>query len=137
MAGCTRTEAASGLRYMPGFGNECSSEAQEGALPEGRNNPRVCPYGLYAEQLSGSAFTMPRDANLRTWMYRIKPSVTHTPFEPMDGRAAPAFLAGDFGGSQADMCTRKQTQMIQLSRELRFSDLRALKTFQTMRMRKW
>ena len=105
MAGCTRTEAASGLRYMPGFGNECSSEALEGALPEGRNNPRVCPYGLYAEQLSGSAFTMPRDANLRTWMYRIKPSVTHTPFEPMDGRAAPAFLAGDFGGSQADMCT--------------------------------
>ena len=98
-------ERSSGLAYMPGFGNECSSEALPGALPEGRNNPRVCPYGLYAEQLSGSAFTMPRDANLRTWLYRIKPSVTHTPFEPMDADAAPEFLAGDFGGSQKDMCT--------------------------------
>jgi len=37
-------------------------------------NKQVCPYGLYAEQLSGSAFTAPRHKNLRTWLYRIRPS---------------------------------------------------------------
>lgn len=29
-----------------------------------------CPLGLYAEQISGTAFTAPRKENLRTWMYR-------------------------------------------------------------------
>ena len=43
----------------------------------------MCPYGLYAEQLSGSAFTCPRDTNKRTWLYRIRPSVVHVPFEPL------------------------------------------------------
>jgi homogentisate 1,2-dioxygenase len=49
------------------------------------NNPQKCPYGLYAEQLSGTAFTAPRDKNQRTWLYRIRPSVLHTKFEPVDG----------------------------------------------------
>jgi len=71
------------LRYLAGFGNEFSSEALPGALPEGQNNPRVCPYGLYTEQLSGTAFTAPRAANKRTWLYRIRPSVTHQPFQPL------------------------------------------------------
>ena len=53
------------LRYHSGFGNQFESEALPGALPVGRNNPRVCPYGLYAEQLTGSAFTAPRKDNLR------------------------------------------------------------------------
>ena len=63
--------------YMTGFGNEFATEALPGALPEGQNSPQRCPYGLYAEQLSGSAFTAPRGANLRSWLYRIRPSVLH------------------------------------------------------------
>uniref|UniRef100_A0A4W4F3K7 Homogentisate 1,2-dioxygenase n=1 Tax=Electrophorus electricus TaxID=8005 RepID=A0A4W4F3K7_ELEEL len=54
-----------------------------GALPEGQNNPQICPYGLYSEQLSGSAFTCPRAANKRSWLYRILPSVRHKPFTPL------------------------------------------------------
>jgi len=47
-----------------------------------KNSPQKCPYGLYAEQLSGSAFTAPRSTNRRSWLYRIKPAVHHKPFEP-------------------------------------------------------
>lgn len=65
------------------IGNEFSSEALPGALPEGQNNPRLCPYGLYSEQISGTAFTAPRRENRRSWMYRIRPSVTHQPFRPL------------------------------------------------------
>ncbi|HXY58159.1 MAG TPA: homogentisate 1,2-dioxygenase [Methylocystis sp.] len=65
------------LRYMPGFGNEFESEALPGALPHGQNSPQRCAYGLYAEQLSGSAFTAARGANRRSWLYRIRPSVLH------------------------------------------------------------
>jgi homogentisate 1,2-dioxygenase len=66
--------------YMSGFGNEFASEALAGALPQGRNSPQRCPFGLYAEQLSGTAFTAPRAANRRSWLYRIRPAVTHQPF---------------------------------------------------------
>lgn len=59
--------------YQYGFGNEFTSEALKDALPI-TNNPRRCPYGLYAEQISGTSFTMPRHKNRRTWMYRIRPS---------------------------------------------------------------
>ena len=72
---------------MPGFGSEFSSEHPNypNSLPEGQNSPQKCPYGLYAEQLSGSAFTAPRTENFRTWFYRILPSVVHQPFEPYYG----------------------------------------------------
>ncbi|MEK4035579.1 homogentisate 1,2-dioxygenase [Methylocystis sp. IM2] len=63
--------------YMSGFGNEFETEALPGALPRGRNSPQRCPYGLYAEQISGSAFTAPPGANRRSWLYRIRPSVLH------------------------------------------------------------
>ena len=59
------------LKYHSGFGNQFESEALPGALPVGRNNPRVCPYGLYAEQLTGSAFTAPRKDNLRRYLLRL------------------------------------------------------------------
>lgn len=74
------------LKYLSGFGNEFASEDPKcpGALPEGQNNPQRCSYGLYAEQLSGSAFTAPRDRNLRSWLYRIRPSVLHLPFRPLE-----------------------------------------------------
>ncbi|KAJ1834316.1 hypothetical protein LPJ63_002048 [Coemansia sp. RSA 2711] len=68
--------------YQSGFGNHFASEALPGALPVGQNSPQVCPYGLYAEQLSGTAFTVARHANQRTWFYRIHPSVVHRPFAP-------------------------------------------------------
>src|SRR5450432_460912 len=66
--------------YLSGFGNEFATEALAGALPQGRNSPQRCPYGLYAEQYSGTAFTAPRAANRRSWLYRIRPAVTHRPF---------------------------------------------------------
>ncbi len=69
------TQAAAG--YMSGFGNGFETEALPGALPVGRNSPQRCPYGLYAEQLSGSPFTAPRTANERSWLYRIRPTVRH------------------------------------------------------------
>ena len=70
------------LRYLSGFANEFATEALPGALPEGRNSPQRAPYGLYAEQLSGTAFTAPRHANRRSWLYRIRPAAMHRPFEP-------------------------------------------------------
>jgi homogentisate 1,2-dioxygenase len=69
-----------GYRYQPGFGNEFVSEAVAGALPAGRNSPQRAPLGLYAEQISGTAFTQPRAVNRRTWVYRIMPSAAHPRF---------------------------------------------------------
>jgi homogentisate 1,2-dioxygenase len=69
-----------GLGYLAGFGNEHSSEAVPGALPVGRNSPQRAPFGLYAEQLSGTAFTEPRAHNRRSWLYRIRPSAAHPPY---------------------------------------------------------
>ncbi len=66
-----------GPSYLSGFGNEHATEAVAGALPVGQNSPQRPPLGLYAEQLSGTAFTAPRAANRRTWAYRIRPSVRH------------------------------------------------------------
>ena len=64
--------------YMPGFGNDFETEALPGALPQGMNSPQKCNYGLYGEQLSGTAFTAPSHQNERTWCYRIRPSVKHS-----------------------------------------------------------
>jgi homogentisate 1,2-dioxygenase len=85
-------KTAEGLTYLSGFGNEHSSEAIPGALPIGRNSPQRAPLGLYAEQLSGSAFTEPRRHNRRSWLYRIRPSAAHPAFRRIDNgrlRAAP------------------------------------------------
>ncbi|SDD41380.1 homogentisate 1,2-dioxygenase [Streptomyces prasinopilosus] len=73
-------KAAGELGHLSGFGNEHSSEAVPGALPEGRNSPQRAPLGLYAEQLSGTAFTEPRAHNRRSWLYRIRPSAAHPAF---------------------------------------------------------
>ncbi len=77
--------------YMPGFGNHFSTEAIPGALPEGRNSPQKPAFGLYAEQLSGTAFTAPRHENRRSWLYRLRPSAEHPPYRPYEG--APRFAA--------------------------------------------
>ncbi|MFO1250275.1 MAG: homogentisate 1,2-dioxygenase [Inhella sp.] len=79
------------LSYLAGFGNQHVSEALPGALPAGQNSPQRCPYGLYAELLSGTAFTAPRAANLRTWMYRRQPSVVAGRYEAY---TQPLWLSG-------------------------------------------
>lgn len=86
-------------RYQTGFGNEHQTEAVPGALPRTQNSPQQAPHGLYAEQLSGTAFTQPRHVNRRTWVYRITPSARHRPFHRIDNgnlRSAP------FTETQAD-----------------------------------
>src|SRR5690606_31695869 len=69
-------------RYMSGFGNEFATEAIPGTLPIGRNSPQQVAHGLYAEQLTGTAFTAPRGENRRSWLYRIRPAAMHGRFEP-------------------------------------------------------
>jgi homogentisate 1,2-dioxygenase len=69
------------LRYQSGFGNTFSTEAEKDALPVGQNSPQRTPRGLYAEVLSGSAFTAPRADNLSSWLYRLRPSAMHPPFK--------------------------------------------------------
>ena len=76
--------AAESYEYLSGFGNEHESEALAGALPQGRFSPQKVAYGLYAEKLSSTAFTAPRESNRRTWFYRIRPSVTHGDFHPLE-----------------------------------------------------
>lgn len=72
------------MGYMSGFGNDVATEAIKGALPDGRNSPQQPAFGLYVEQINGTAFTAPRGANKRSWMYRIRPSVVHRPYERID-----------------------------------------------------
>jgi homogentisate 1,2-dioxygenase len=82
----TPTTSEETLKYNSGFGNEFATEAVKGALPIGQNSPQKAPLGLYAEQFSGTAFTVPRVHNRRTWTYRIRPSVLHKPFARVDNR---------------------------------------------------
>ncbi len=78
--------------YLSGFGNEFATEALPGALPLHRNSPQRVAYGLYAEQMSGTAFTAPRSHNRRSWLYRIRPAAVHGAFQPMDaGRIVSRF----------------------------------------------
>ncbi len=81
MATTTKSEQ---FKYNSGFGSEFATEALPGALPVGQNSPQKCPYGLYAEQMSGTPFTAPRATNRRAWAYRIRPSVMHKPYRQID-----------------------------------------------------
>src|SRR5882724_480480 len=83
------------VQYQSGFGNEFATEAVTGALPVGQNAPQKHPLGLYTEQFSGTAFTAPRATNRRTWTYRIRPSVTHRPYEEIPSRL---ICSGPFTG---------------------------------------
>jgi len=85
------------LRYQSGFVNEFATEALPGALPVGRNSPQKAPYGLYAEQLSGTAFTAPRSHNRRSWTYRIRPAAMHQPFKLIES----PLIVSDFAGVPA------------------------------------
>jgi homogentisate 1,2-dioxygenase len=81
------------IEYQSGFGNSFETEAVPGALPVGRNSPQRVAHGLYAEQLSGTAFTAPRSENRRSWLYRIRPAAMHGEFTPF----AQPRLHNDFG----------------------------------------
>src|SRR6266550_3463517 len=85
--------SAAAVSYQSGFGSEFATEALPGALPQGQNSPQKVPYGLYAEQFSGTAFTAPRHANRRSWLYRIRPAAAHAPFRPL----TPDPFAGEAG----------------------------------------
>jgi homogentisate 1,2-dioxygenase len=87
------------LEYLTGFGSEFETEAAPGALPKGRNSPQRPAFGLYAEQLSGTAFTAPRHENRRSWLYRMRPTADHPPYEPYGG--AGLFAAGAAAGPVA------------------------------------
>ena len=80
------------LQYQIGFAGHFETEAVPGALPKSRNSPQRPAFGLYAEQLSGTAFTAPRHENRRSWLYRLRPTADHRPFKPYEG--APLFAKG-------------------------------------------
>jgi homogentisate 1,2-dioxygenase len=79
--------------YQSGFANEFATEAVADTLPVGRNSPQRVAHGLYAEQLSGTAFTAPRCANRRSWLYRIRPAAMHGAFGPFEQ----PYFHNDFG----------------------------------------
>ena len=85
------------LRYQTGFGNSFASEAVKGALPLGQNSPQRAPRGLYAEGISGSAFTAPRAENQNAWLYKLRPSAMHGPYKPFaGGKTAGLLRSGPF-----------------------------------------
>lgn len=68
---------------LTGFGGTLGSEALAGALPRTQNTPRPAPYGLYPELLSGTPFTVKSAEGSRVWMYRVRPSYSHSAFVPL------------------------------------------------------
>jgi len=88
--------AANGdLVYQAGYGNANASEARPGALPREQNSPRRVPYGLFAEQVNGTGFTVRRADNRRTWMYRLRPQLLDRPFHAREhARFVGEFTAG-------------------------------------------
>lgn len=73
-------------RYITGFAGDVATEAVAGALPKGQNSPQKAPFGLYAEQLSGTAFTAPRSTNRRSWLYRLRPTANHKAYTPYEAK---------------------------------------------------
>ncbi|KAH9224906.1 homogentisate 1,2-dioxygenase-like protein [Leptodontidium sp. 2 PMI_412] len=69
--------------YQAGFGNHFESEAVPGTIPQGQNSPRCVRFGLYAEQMTASAFVAPRPSNKNAWLYRVRPAVAHEGFTDM------------------------------------------------------
>lgn len=84
-----------GLKYLLGYNNEFESESLPGALPH-TTTPKKCPYGLYAEQLNGTAFTVPRHSQRRSWLYRRQPTCVHKPFQPYPHKT---LITADFSPS--------------------------------------
>ena len=102
------------LKYLSGFGSHIETEALEGALPEGQNSPQKVKYGLYAEQLSGTAFTAPRAKNQRSWLYRIRPRV-------LQQVAAEASIQLDFGGNDSGSSSDMDSMFVTTPKQMRWS----------------
>ena len=81
------SDSPSGIVYGVGFANHFATEAIPGTLPRAQNSPQRVPFGLYAEQLSGTSFTAPRAESRRSWLYRLRPSASHRPFAPLESRS--------------------------------------------------
>ncbi|KAH7027961.1 Homogentisate 1,2-dioxygenase [Microdochium trichocladiopsis] len=96
-------------RYQNGFGCQHETEAVPGALPVGHNSPQKPPHGLYAEKLSGTAFTAPRHENQQTWLYRILPSCAHPSFQKSP---APSSTPGGSGSEAASSLSFSNLQYI-------------------------
>src|SRR3546814_5049556 len=111
-----RREAVATAGYMSGFGGHFATEAVRGALPEGRNSPQRPAHGLYAEQLSGTAFTAPRHENRRSWLYRMRPSAEHPPYRRYEG--AKFFSPGT---SDAPLAPRSEEHTSELQSLMRTS----------------
>lgn len=69
------------LTYNKGFGNAFATEALPGAIPQGnslldsgQNSPVKLKYGVFPEQLTGTAFTVKRAENQKVWYYKVRPS---------------------------------------------------------------
>jgi len=60
--------------------------------------------GLYTEQLSGTSFTQTRNKNLRTWLYKISPTVGHTVHTHIDRKEFSNWIS-DFESSNDDNLT--------------------------------
>ncbi|KAJ5718467.1 homogentisate 1-2-dioxygenase [Penicillium malachiteum] len=75
-----RTRHNDPYQYQAGFGNSFESEAVPGTIPHGQNSPRNVRFGLYAEQVTATAFVAPRHANKKAWLYRARPAVAHQGF---------------------------------------------------------
>ncbi|MEO9102524.1 MAG: homogentisate 1,2-dioxygenase [Burkholderiaceae bacterium] len=84
------------LDYQAGFGNQYQTESITDSLPLGRSNPQRVAHGLYAEQISGSAFTAPRADNRRSWLYRRQPSAVVGRYQPY---AQPQWRTGAAGAN--------------------------------------
>lgn len=93
------------------------SEAIEGAAPIAANSPQKPPYGLYAEKLSGTSFTAPREANQQTWLYRILPSAAHQSFTPLPSDSP---SNGVSGASDDKPVALSKTQFYQIPNQLRW-----------------
>jgi homogentisate 1,2-dioxygenase len=103
------------LKYLSGFGSHIETEAMEGALPVGQNSPQKVAYGLYAEQLSGTAFTAPRCKNQRSWLYRIRPRV-------LQQVADEAATQIDYGASSPDQSASDMDSMfVSTPKQMRWS----------------
>lgn len=51
-------------------------------LLQDQNSPIKLKHGVYAEQLSGTAFTVKRSDNQKTWLYKVRPSAVQGQYEP-------------------------------------------------------
>ena len=99
--------------YMTGFGNHFATEAAPGALPVGRNSPQKTRMGLYAEQLSGTAFTAPRAENRRSWLYRRTPSAAHGEYRPLPHGGIVAEMVQRLTRSGTPLCSRRSASLLE------------------------